>query len=56
MNIWFFPTANVLVNTLLRSLVLIALMVFGVGTTFYSAYWGAIVHDTISLILLYPYV
>ena len=52
MNPLLFPTSNVLINTFLRSIVLILLMVFGMGTTFYSAYWGAIVHDTISLVLV----
>lgn len=56
MNIWLIPTSNPLINTFLRSIVLILLMVFGVGTTWYSAYWGAVVHDTISLILIYPLV
>jgi len=56
MNPLLFPTSNVLINTFLRSIVLILLMVFGMGTTVYSAYWGAIVHDTISLILVRPYV
>jgi len=49
MNIWLIPTSNVLINTVLRSIVLIVCMVFGFGTTFYTAYWAAIVHDTISL-------
>jgi hypothetical protein len=39
-------------NTVLRSIVLILLMVFGMGTTLYTAYWGAIVHDIVSLVLI----
>ena len=50
-----FPTSNVLINTVLRSLVLIAIMMFGFGTNLYVAYWGAIVHDIISLLLVYSY-
>ena len=52
MDAWFFPTSNVLVNTFLRSIVLILTMIFGFKTTWYSAYWGAIIHDAISLILI----
>ena len=54
MNIFLLPTSNPLVNTFLRSIVLIVAMVFGFNTTFYAAYWGAIIHDTISLVLIYP--
>jgi len=56
MNIWLFPTANAILNTFLRSIILILFMVFGLKTSIYSAYWGAIVHDTISLIMIYPLV
>ena len=52
MNVWLLPTANPLINTFLRSLVLIAIMVLGLKTSWYSAYWGAVVHDAISLILI----
>lgn len=52
MNVWFMPTANVLINTFLRSIVLILIMVFGLNTTWYSAYWGAVIHDGISLVLI----
>ena len=52
MDAWFFPTSNVLVNTFLRSIIVILIMIFGFKTTWYSAYWGAIVHDAISLILI----
>ncbi len=52
MNVWLFPTANAILNTFLRSIVLILFMVFGLKTTIYSAYWGAIVHDAISLLLI----
>uniref|UniRef100_A0A6C0CT80 Uncharacterized protein n=1 Tax=viral metagenome TaxID=1070528 RepID=A0A6C0CT80_9ZZZZ len=56
MSFWFYPTTNVILNTFLRSIVLILFMVFGLKTSIYSAYWGAIVHDAISLILIRPYV
>jgi hypothetical protein len=54
MNVWLVPTSNALINTFLRSIVLILTMVFGFKTTFYSAYWGAVIHDAISLILIRP--
>ena len=50
------PTANPILNTFLRSIVLILFMVFGLNSTWYSAYWGAIIHDAISLIAIYPMV
>jgi hypothetical protein len=53
MNILAFPTQNPLLNTFLRSIVIVITMVFGLKTTFYSAYWAAIIHDTISLTLLW---
>jgi hypothetical protein len=56
MNVWFVPTQNVLVNTFLRSLVVIATMILGFKTSWYSAYWGAVIHDAISLVLVRPYV
>jgi len=52
MNFWLLPTTNALINTFLRSLVVIAVMILGFKTTWYSAYWGAVVHDAISLILI----
>ena len=55
MDFWLVPTSNALLNTFARSILLFVAMVFGFGTTFYTAYWGAIVHDTISLILIRPY-
>lgn len=50
---WFFPTSNVLINTFLRSVVLILIMIFGFKTTWYAAYWGAVIHDALSLTLLF---
>ena len=52
MNIWLYPTTNAILNTFLRSIVLILVMVFGFKTTLYKAYWGAIIHDTISLVFI----
>lgn len=46
------PTANPLINTFLRSLIVIAVMILGFKTSWYSAYWGAVIHDAISLILI----
>jgi hypothetical protein len=48
----FFPTTNPLVNTFLRSIVLVVFLVFVMKKTFYMAYWAAIIHDAISLSLL----
>ena len=56
MDALFFPTSNLLVNTFLRSLVVIAIMILGFKTTWYFAYWAAIIHDTISLVIIYPMV
>jgi hypothetical protein len=52
MDLWFLPTANPLLNTFLRSIVVILIMIFGFKTRWYSAYWGAIIHDVISLVLI----
>ena len=43
------PTSNLLLNTFLRSLVVIAIMLLGFNTSWYTAYWGAVIHDAISL-------
>lgn len=51
---WFWPTSNVLVNTFLRSIVVIAVAILGFQTSWYTAYWAAIIHDAISLILVRP--
>ena len=56
MNFWFIPTSDILINTFLRSLVVIAVMILGFKTSWYSAYWGAVIHDTISLLLIHSYV
>jgi hypothetical protein len=52
MNIWFLPTSNPLINTFLRSIIVILIMIFGFKTSWYNAYWGAIVHDAVSLVLI----
>lgn len=52
MNMWTIPTSNLLVNTFLRSLIVIAVMVLGLNTSWYAAYWGAVIHDAVSLILI----
>lgn len=49
---WDYPTSNLLVNTFLRSLIVIAVMILGFKTSWYSAYWGAVIHDAISLTLI----
>jgi len=55
MDPFLFPTSNVLINTFLRSIVVIAVMILGLKTSWYSAYWGAVIHDAISLILVKSY-
>jgi len=55
MDPFLFPTGNVLINTFLRSIFLILTMLFGFGTNLYAAYWGAIIHDTISLLYVHSY-
>jgi hypothetical protein len=52
MNFLYIPTANPLINTFLRSIVVIAVAV-GFNNSWYVAYWYAIIHDAISLSLLY---
>ena len=52
MDALLWPTANPILNTFIRSIVLILAMVFGFKTSLYSAYWGAVVHDAISLWLI----
>ena len=51
MDIFFVPTSNVLINTFLRSV-----MILGFERSWYEAYWGAVIHDAISLLLVKPYV
>ena len=51
-SIWMMPTANPLLNTFIRSLIVMAVMILGFKTSWYSAYWGAIIHDAISLVLI----
>ena len=51
MNILYIPTANPLLNTFIRSMVMFAILVFAFGQTYKNAYWAAIVHDAISLSL-----
>ena len=53
--IFKFPTSNVLINTFLRSIVVIAIAVLGFQSSWYVAYWSAVIHDAISLILIRPY-
>jgi hypothetical protein len=52
MDALLLPTANPILNTFLRSILLILTMVFGFKTTIYTAYWAAVVHDAISLWLI----
>ena len=56
MNIWLYPTANAILNTFLRSIVLIVILIAGLQASWYTAYWAAVIHDAISLVLIRPYV
>jgi hypothetical protein len=53
MDFWLFPTANLLINTFLRGLLVLLVAVYVFKTSWYSGYWLAIIQDTISLTLLY---
>ena len=53
--IFKFPTANLLINTFLRSIVVIAVAILGFQSSWYTAYWSAVIHDGISLVLIRPY-
>lgn len=55
MNPLLVPTSNVLINTFLRSIVVIAIVLLS-GYSWYAAYWGAVIHDAISLIIVRNYV
>ena len=52
--VWLTPTSNPLVNTFLRSLIVIALSLLAFKTSWYTAYWAAVIHDGISLVLIRP--
>jgi hypothetical protein len=56
MDLFLVPTQNVLINTFLRSIVVIAVMILGFQTSWYEAYWGAVLHDALSLFLVRTYV
>jgi len=55
MDILFLPTSNVLINTFLRSMVVVILCLV-LGYSWYTAYWAAVVHDILSLWIVRPYV
>jgi hypothetical protein len=52
MDILKFPFSNLLLNTLLRSVVMFVVLIFAFGISPYNSYWVAIVHDAISLLLI----
>jgi hypothetical protein len=55
-DIFLFPTSNVLINTFLRSIIVILVMILGFQSSWYEAYWGAVIHDAISLFLVRSYI
>jgi hypothetical protein len=52
MNIWFIPTQNLLLNVFIRGCLVLLIAVYGLKTSWYTGYWLAVVHDTISLLLI----
>ena len=52
MNVWLIPTSSPIWNTFIRSIVLMLVMIFGLKYSFYQAYWGAVIHDGISLLMI----
>lgn len=55
-DVFLFPTSNVLINTFLRSMIVILVMIMGFQTSWYEAYWGAVIHDAISLFIVRSYI
>jgi hypothetical protein len=55
-DVFLFPTSNVLINTFLRSMIVIVVMIMGFQTSWYEAYWGAVIHDAISLFIVRSYI
>lgn len=55
-DVFLFPTSNVLINTFLRSIIVILVMILGFQSSWYEAYWGAVIHDAISLFLVRSYI
>ena len=54
-DVFLFPTKNVLINTVLRSIIVILVMILGFQSSWYEAYWGAVIHDAVSLFLVRSY-
>jgi hypothetical protein len=52
MNFWLFPTSDALINTFLRGILVLLVAVYGFKMSWYNGYWLAIIHDTISLLLV----
>jgi hypothetical protein len=55
-NVFLFPTSNVLINTFLRSIIVILVMILGFQSSWYEAYWGAVIHDAVSLFIVRSYI
>lgn len=55
-DVFLVPTSNVLINTFLRSIIVILVMILGFQTSWYEAYWGAVIHDAVSLFLVRSYI
>jgi hypothetical protein len=55
-DVFLFPTKNVLINTFLRSIIVILVMILGFQSSWYEAYWGAVIHDAVSLFLVRSYI
>lgn len=55
-DVFLVPTSNVLINTFLRSIIVILVMILGFQSSWYEAYWGAVIHDAISLFIVRSYI
>jgi hypothetical protein len=52
MNLWLFPFANPILNTVLRGFSVALIAVYAFKTSWYNGYWLAVIHDIISLVLI----
>jgi len=53
MNPLYLPTNNLLINTFIRGFLVLLVAVYGFNKSWYVGYWFAILHDALSLTLIY---
>jgi len=53
MNPLYIPTNNPLINTFIRGFLVLLVSVYGFNKSWYVGYWFAILHDALSLTLIY---